>query len=89
MIPEAGLQDSFAEGGTGLGYNFSSNDPQKRIDYIFVSPDLTPSDVDITQSTASDRLRLAVTVERARRAEVELARCVGLCKGSVERVAQS
>jgi endonuclease/exonuclease/phosphatase family metal-dependent hydrolase len=64
MILDAGLQDSFAEVGTGSGYTYASNDPNKRIDYIWVSPDLTPSDLDIPQSTASDHLGVVVTVER-------------------------
>jgi len=64
MMLDAGLIDSFAEAGTGQGYTFASNELQKRIDYIWVSPDLTPSDVTIPQSTASDHLGVVVTVER-------------------------
>jgi len=64
MILEAGLKDSFAEAGTGLGYTYASNDPYKRIDYIWASPDLSLSDLVIPQSTASDHLGVVVTVER-------------------------
>ena len=64
MMLDAGLIDSFAEAGTGQGYTFASNELRKRIDYIWVSPDLTPSDVTIPQSTASDHLGVVVTVER-------------------------
>jgi endonuclease/exonuclease/phosphatase family metal-dependent hydrolase len=64
MILDAGLRDAFAGIGTGLGYTFASNDLHKRIDYIFVSRDLAPSDLDIPQSTGSDHLGVVVTMER-------------------------
>lgn len=64
MILKAGLKDSFAQVGTGPGYTYASNDPCKRIDYIWASPDLTLSDLIIPQSTASDHLGMVVTVER-------------------------
>ncbi len=64
MILDAGLQDSFAQVGTGPGYTYASNDPYKRIDYVWVSEDLTPSDLSIPQSTASDHLGVVVTVDR-------------------------
>lgn len=64
MILNAGLKDSFAQVGTGLGYTYASNDPYKRIDYIWASPDLSVSDLVIPQSTASDHLGVVVTVER-------------------------
>jgi endonuclease/exonuclease/phosphatase family metal-dependent hydrolase len=64
MILDAGLQDSFAEIGSGPGYTYASNDPQRRIDYIWSSPDLSPSDLDIPESTASDHLGVVVTIER-------------------------
>jgi len=64
MILNAGLKDSFAQVGTGLGYTYASNNPYKRIDYIWASPDLSVSDLVIPQSTASDHLGVVVTVER-------------------------
>jgi endonuclease/exonuclease/phosphatase family metal-dependent hydrolase len=64
MILDARLRDSFAEAGTGPGYTHASNDPSRRIDYIWVSPDLIPSDLIIPRSTASDHLGVAATVER-------------------------
>jgi len=64
MVLDAGLRDSFAEVGTGPGYTYASDDPHKRIDYIWASPDLTPSDPDIPQSTASDHLGVVVSIDR-------------------------
>ena len=64
MILDAGFRDSFAEAGTGPGYTSASDDPQKRIDYIWASPDLIPSDPDIPQSTASDHLGVVVSIDR-------------------------
>ena len=43
-------------------YTFSSTRPDRRIDWIFGSPDVTFSDFEIPQTTASDHLPLAVTV---------------------------
>ena len=64
MMLNAGLEDSFAQVGTGPGYTCPSNDPRWRIDYIWASPDLTPSNLVIPQSTASDHLAVVVTVKR-------------------------
>ncbi len=43
-------------------FTFSSTRPDRRIDWIFGSPDVTFSDFEIPQTTASDHLPLAVTV---------------------------
>ncbi len=64
MMLDAGLRDSFSEVGTGPGYTYASNDQQKRIDYIWVSPDLTPDDVNIPQSSASDHLGMVITIKK-------------------------
>ncbi len=47
------------------GFTYSADRPRKRIDYIWLTPDLSPTDFTIIASTASDHLGLAVTV-RAR-----------------------
>lgn len=62
MLREAGLQDAFMAAGQGQGLTWPSYDPRVRIDYIWLSPDLAASDLVIPQSTASDHLGIAVTV---------------------------
>ena len=64
LYRDAGLHDTFAEIGSGDGYTFISSGPYRRIDYIWVSPDLVVSDLVIPESTASDHLGVAVTVGR-------------------------
>ncbi len=64
LLRQAGLYDSFAAVGSGDGYTFASNDLYQRIDYIWHSPDLRVRGLVIPQSTASDHLGVAVTVER-------------------------
>lgn len=61
---QAGLRDAFAEAGAGAGYTWPSPAPDRRIDYVWLSPDLKPSDLVIPQSTASDHLGVVVTVSR-------------------------
>jgi endonuclease/exonuclease/phosphatase family metal-dependent hydrolase len=43
---------------------FPSNNPQERIDYILISPDLTASDVGVLSSTASDHLPVVAGIHR-------------------------
>ena len=64
ILRDAGLKDAWAEIGSGPGYTFRSDALYQRIDYIWVSPDLSVSDLDIPHSTASDHLGVAVTVGR-------------------------
>ena len=45
------------------GYSSSSDEPSKRIDYIWVSDDLKVRDFSLTDSVASDHLGVAVTLE--------------------------
>ena len=62
-LREAGLQDAFvASGAPGDGYTSRPDNPVKRIDYIWLSNDLTASDFSIADSIASDHLPVAVTV---------------------------
>jgi len=60
----SGLLDTFNEAGTGNGYTYSSDNPEKRIDYIWISPDLIATDFLIPESTASDHLGVAVTIDK-------------------------
>jgi endonuclease/exonuclease/phosphatase family metal-dependent hydrolase len=70
-LDEAGLKDTFIISGLedrGLedgttGFTWTTKDPHKRIDYIWVSGDLRARDFALTGSIASDHLGLAVTVE--------------------------
>ena len=65
LLEEAGLVDAFAASpeSDGPGYTFPAKDPRTRIDYIWVSPDLRPTDFSISGGTASDHLAVAATVD--------------------------
>jgi endonuclease/exonuclease/phosphatase family metal-dependent hydrolase len=67
ILRAAGLRDAFALAGRGPGFTFSSDNPQRRIDYIWLSPDLVARDFRIMPGQASDHLGIAVTVEREKR----------------------
>lgn len=56
LLEEAGLVDAFAASPQydGRGYTSTARDPRKRIDYVWVSPDLRPSDFSVSGGTASD-----------------------------------
>lgn len=60
----SGLLDTFIEAGTGNGFTYSSDNPDKRIDYIWISPDLAASDFVIPESTASDHLGVVITIDK-------------------------
>jgi endonuclease/exonuclease/phosphatase family metal-dependent hydrolase len=64
LLRAAGLRDAFVLAGEGPGYTFSSVQPERRIDYVFVSPDLSARDFQVLPTTASDHLGIAVTVAR-------------------------
>ncbi len=63
----AGLRDAFMLAGSGPGFTFSSDRPERRIDYIWVSPDLLAREFRTMPGQASDHLGIAVTVEREKR----------------------
>lgn len=63
MLRNAGLRDVFAMIGSGSGFTWPSDKPNQRIDYIWVSPDLTVRNLGMPRSTASDHIGIAVTVE--------------------------
>ncbi len=56
LIYDAGLVDSWLEAGQGLGYTDASNNPNKRIDYLWHSPDLKALDIEVIQTQASDHM---------------------------------
>ena len=64
MLEEAGLLDSFVDSGeTGHGFTSPSDGPNKRIDYVWTSPDLKSTGYNSIDSQASDHLPVAVTIE--------------------------
>ncbi len=63
LITEAGLVDAWVEAGGGSGYTFASNDPVKRIDYIWHSPDLNTIEIEVIQTQASDHMPVIATLE--------------------------
>lgn len=64
MLRNAGLRDAFALAGQGYGFTWPSDKPNQRIDYIWVSPDLTVRNLMMPRSTASDHIGIVVTVEK-------------------------
>lgn len=64
MLRNAGLRDAFVLAGQGDGFTYSSARPYQRIDYIWVSPDLSARDFVTMPGQASDHLGIAVTVGR-------------------------
>ena len=66
LMAEAGLKDAFQPSDASeMGYTAPSDDPAKRIDYIWVSSDLGVRDFSLTDSLASDHLGVAVTLDRS------------------------
>ncbi len=64
MLRDAGLRDAFALAGSGDGYTYSSTRPERRIDYIWLSPDLRAQDFRVLLGQASDHFGITVTVLR-------------------------
>jgi endonuclease/exonuclease/phosphatase family metal-dependent hydrolase len=64
LLKDAGLRDAFALAGQGSGLTYSSATPERRIDYIWVSPDLRARDFRVLPGQASDHLGIAVVVGR-------------------------
>ena len=61
ILSEAGLIDA----GAGVDrYTFHSTDPYERIDYIWISADLTATEVVTLQTTASDHLPVSALIDR-------------------------
>ena len=62
MLVDAGLVDVAAALGIDPGYTSPADDPMQRIDYILLSPDLTPEAFWLLPTTASDHLPLLAVV---------------------------
>jgi endonuclease/exonuclease/phosphatase family metal-dependent hydrolase len=58
---QAGLQDAWARPGFGAGYTSPALGPHERIDWIWLSSDLTPIDAQVPGQVASDHLPLVAT----------------------------
>jgi len=56
------FQDAFAVAGTGAGYTSPADAPQKTIDYVFVSPDISVLSAEIIPSLASDHLPVVARI---------------------------
>ena len=65
MLTDAGLLDSFVDAGRpGSGATSPAEEPRRRIDYVWTSPDLRSTDYSTADSQASDHLPVTVTVNR-------------------------
>ncbi|HSD83939.1 MAG TPA: endonuclease/exonuclease/phosphatase family protein [Anaerolineae bacterium] len=63
LLRAAGLLDAFISAGAGnTGFTFRSDGLNRRIDYIYHSPDLSTRDFHVNPSRASDHAALAVTL---------------------------
>jgi endonuclease/exonuclease/phosphatase family metal-dependent hydrolase len=62
MMVEAGLVDAALLFGPVPPYTYSAVNPERRIDYIWITADLDLVDFAVPQTTASDHLPLVVTV---------------------------
>ncbi|HIE17536.1 MAG TPA: endonuclease [Dehalococcoidia bacterium] len=68
LLKEAGLLDTCETMNPYLACTFPSENPRKRIDYIWISRDLVLQDIEVPFSTASDHLPvIAVISEQASR----------------------
>ena len=67
MLGRAGLVDAFAAGGGRPGDEptWPSDRPERRIDYLWLPPDLAAAGFAATTGTASDHRGVAVTVRPA------------------------
>ncbi len=64
LLRDAGLRDAFTLAGRGDGYTYSSTRPERRIDYIWLSPDLRAQDFRVLLGQASDHFGITVTISR-------------------------
>lgn len=64
-VLDAGWVDSWAEAGSGPGYTSNAADPRYRIDYIFHTPDLEATGVQVIQSQASDHFAVVADLAPA------------------------
>ncbi len=65
LLERAGLNDAFVVSGqAGEGFTYRADRPRRRIDYVWVSPDLQARDFSTHDSPASDHFAVAVTIFR-------------------------
>jgi endonuclease/exonuclease/phosphatase family metal-dependent hydrolase len=64
LFRDAGLVDAAALTGAPPAPTFRADDLKRRIDYIWVSPDLVPLAVTVPGSTASDHLAVVAVIGR-------------------------
>ena len=64
MLYQAGLVDALAEAEPSATYTFHSADLYKRIDYIWVSPDLVIKEASVMFSNASDHLPIIALIDK-------------------------
>lgn len=60
LMRQAGLVDAWQQAGDGPGLTWPADDPVKRIDWIWLSPDLQAVQASTIASTASDHLAVVV-----------------------------
>ncbi len=63
VLRRAGLQDVFEVAGAVPGETHPATEPRQRIDYIWTSPDLRPTDVKVPWTHASDHLPVVATLD--------------------------
>ena len=61
---DLGLRDAAIEANLNPGYTYHATDPDRKLDYLLVSPDLDASAVQIINTAASDHLPIVATVGR-------------------------
>jgi endonuclease/exonuclease/phosphatase family metal-dependent hydrolase len=64
LLRQARLADALDLAAVTPGFTYPAADPSLRIDFIWVSPDLSVADVTIPSSTASDHLSIVATVNQ-------------------------
>ena len=63
MLREAGLVDTVASLELPDRYTWHANDLHRRIDYIWITPDMTAADVSVIFTTASDHLPVVAEID--------------------------
>lgn len=63
LIAAAGLQDAWRLAGEGLGYTYTSGNPVKRIDWIWHTDDMSPLEMEVVQTQASDHMPVLAVFE--------------------------
>jgi endonuclease/exonuclease/phosphatase family metal-dependent hydrolase len=57
------FEDAWVEGGEGPGYTYPAEAPDRRIDYVLVSPDVSVREAHVPRTLASDHLPVVAEVE--------------------------